>query len=492
MIQLALALALGLSCARAPQETATVPQVQDPLAQRPEPGPTPAFTAPVPQVVTLSNGVEIWVFERAGLPLVSLQAVISGGAAEDPALGWGQTALSDRMLTHGAGDRGADAFAAELEQKAISLSVGTKATSTLITLDAHAERLETALDLLTDAILRPRFDADEVERVRKITLGDLDSALDTPQSLAVWAGQRVYWGETHPLGHPIIGRRDDLAAVTPAQLKASWAARFTPSRLRFVVTGAVTADGVKAALEARFGAWKAAGAAPAALPAALKPAAPGPRLVLVDNPGAAQSILRVVMPGWRSAEAGLPAARLGVIVLGGTFTSRLNRLLREERGYTYGAKAWLEPGADQGVALAQTAVFQPVTGDALKALLEQLTLLQSGVTDEEVEKARGARRTSLVSAMESRGAVSATYGGLIEQGLSPSAINDELSALNGLTAATVNAEVAKLSLNDAVVVVVGDVSQIRAQVEAAVPGAWTVVEAVAPRPAAPAPKKGKR
>ena len=59
MTQLLLALALGLSCARAPQETATVPQAQDPLAQRPEAGPTPAFTAPVPKVVTLSNGVEI-------------------------------------------------------------------------------------------------------------------------------------------------------------------------------------------------------------------------------------------------------------------------------------------------------------------------------------------------------------------------------------------------------------------------------------------------
>lgn len=153
---------------------AEVSMIEDPLATQPEIPPATDFTPVTPATSTLeSGGVEVWLVERSDLPLVSIRLVIDGGAAADPADQPGLAWLTDTMLTHGAGDRDANAFAAYIEQQAIELDVSTSSTASVVYLDTHADRLEEALDLLADAVLRPLFDAEELDRVRELQVGDL-------------------------------------------------------------------------------------------------------------------------------------------------------------------------------------------------------------------------------------------------------------------------------------------------------------------------------
>ena len=470
-------IALILACGPKNIET---DMTSDPLAVRPE-VPTPGDFAPtIPQAITLSNGAQIWLNERSELPLVSIRLVITGGSAADPKDHHGLTSLTDSMLTHGAGDRDATAFAAFAEQQAIDLSVSTWGSASVVYLHTHTDRLDDALDLLADAVLRPRLSSDDLERVRELQLGEITQALDEPQTIAPWVAARLYFGEGHPLAHPDIGTPEGLVGISTADLRASWSQRYTASRAHFVVVGAVDAAALTEGLEARFGEWSAGEAAADIPPPA--GVTNGPRYVFVDNPDSAQTALRVVMPGWQAGADGLAAGEMAVIALGGTFTSRLNRLMREEKGYTYGARARVGAAKTYGNVVASSSVQ---ADSSAEGLTDMLSVLKGATTftAEEQGKAYGSLRTDLIESMGSRNATASTLAGMIVRGLPASDLEGNLMESAAVdTAAMQAAWVGRADLSGALVVVVGDLEQIRESVEAAVPGDWTVIDRIASTP----------
>lgn len=467
-------LLLVAACVRSPRETATVPQA-DPLAQRPEVGAAPAFAATVPERFTLSNGAEVWLVQQPSLPLVSIRLVVPGGSALDPADKPGLSSLTDSMLTHGAGSRDAAEFARAVEQQAFTLGARADGVSSVVYLDSHAARLDDGLALMADAVLRPKFDASELDRVRDLRLGSIAESLDDPPTVASWVADRVFFGAQHPLGHPAIGTEAGIKAIKAEDLKASWSRRYGPKGATFVVAGAIDAASLKAALEKHFGAWATATQPPPVLSYNDATNSAAQRFVFVDNPGASQSVLRVMMSGWTANDPVSYDARLGVVVLGGTFTSRLNRLLREEKGYTYGVRARLESGESIGLVTVSTSVVRDSTAPALVDLLGEVDRIRQGITPDELEKARGARRTSLVSSMEGRGSVADTFVSYETRGLEPDALAQDLASLDRATVESVNKAMADLPFDTALILVMGDLSVVRADVEKAVPGAWTLV-----------------
>lgn len=459
-------LAIALLATSFSPEASAVPS---PLDTTPVVGAAPVFQAPVPVVYTLSNGLAVWVVERPSLPLVSVHVVVKGGSAADPDQRPGLAALTDTMLTHGAADRDATAFAAAVEQQAIRLEVSTDASYSEVGLATHADRLDLALDLMADAILRPRFDADELARVKAQRDSELAESLDDPMQVAKNVTSRAYYGAGHPYAHPTMGTRAGVAAATLDDVRASWAARFGANRATITVVGAVTGPQIRDALEKRLGAWAASAPAPVIAPA---PARKKQSFVLVDNPGSSQSVIYVMMPAPGPGQPELHAARMGVIALGGTFTSRLNNLLREEKGYTYGVAARLAPDRDNTTVFVRTAVRQDVTAPALKDLLGELNRLPKGISAEELDKARGARRSTLVDALESRSGAASAIAGLQALGLPPDNWQNELVVLGGLDPKAVKSALKRVGLKQAVVVVVGDASVIQPELAKAVKGPW--------------------
>lgn len=464
---------LSLSLAFSPDAAALTP-ASNPLDVQPSIGAPPDFQVSTPESFTLSNGVSVWLLHRPALPLVSVRLIVSGGSASDPTDQPGLAALSDTLLTHGAGDRDAVAWAELTERLAINLEAYTYGRDSSVDLDVHAAQLNTGLDLLADAVLRPRFDADEVERVKALRSGEILQELDDPATVARQTAARLYYGPDHPLAHPTLGTTAGVAAASADSARASWSQRFTPARATFVVAGAVDKDALKTALEARFSGWTSTGAAPAPLPPA-RPVVKGPAGYLVDAPGSAQSVIVVLGPAPRAGDPLLPAANAAAITLGGTFTSRLNALLREKKGYTYGVATRLQPAPETGLLLTRTGVQGEVTGVALADLLAEMAKIKKGVTADELDKARATRRTALVSSMETVAGVADTYAEQAENGLAPGALAAELAALSALDTAQVKKAVKAIPLSGSVVVVVGDLSTVKAQVEAKVKGTWTVV-----------------
>ena len=202
-----------------------------------------------------------------------------------------------------------------------------------------------------------------------------------------------------------------------------------------------------------------------------------PRMFFVHKPGTSQTSLQVMMPAPTAVDPLAEAAELGAIVLGGTFTSRLNRKLREEKGYTYGARARYSGKKNYGVLLARTNVQNEVAAPALVELRSLLTEYQAGINADELRKAQGAWQTRAVASMESRSSIAGNYAALAAGGLPAATLVDELESATGATVNDVNEAILRSTMDDAVIVVAGDLDVIRTAIDDAFPGEGTVVEA---------------
>ncbi len=443
-------------------------QTQLPV-DRPAIGAPPSFTPPAPESLTLSCGLPVWLLRRSDLPLLSLRLGVAGGSMDDLPGRAGLSSLTDSVLVRGAGDRDALAFAELTERLALAFSISTTTRATTLGFDTHRLRVETALDLLADVVLRPRLEDAEIERARALRMGELLAAQDEPDEIARAVVQRALYGDAHPAAHLPRGRRAEVSAITPEEIRASWARRRDPRSARLVVCGDFEPDALVQALERRFSAW-----APGTPPAAVPPSPPraGRALVLVDVPGATQSQLAVLAPAPGVRSPDLHGARLAIIALGGMFTSRLNRLLREQKGYTYGVQAQLLPGPEQSLLSVRTAVQGEPTADALADLVREVDRLRDGLDAEELERARLARITQLVQALESRSGVAESFASLWEAGRPPDGFQAEIPALQAETLESVTRASARVEVERAAIVVVGDLARVGAAVEQAVPGGW--------------------
>ncbi len=441
--------------------------------------PDNSWSPPAPQVVTTVGGAPLWVDTQPGLPLVSIELVVPGGAVLDPSHQPGLSSFADAMVLRGAGDRDAAAFSAALQEKAIQLDVSTGRTGTVFQIGCTRDALPDAMALFADAILRPSFDGDEVERMRTQVVQASRDALDDPRTVASNVSWAQWFGPDSPLAHNPDGTAEGLAAPTAEELRASWTQRAHAERTHWVAVGDISAEEVQSLIETHFGAWSGSGE-PAPLlvppPTAGVAATPGAR-VLVDNPGASQTVLSVMLPGWAPGSPERVAGDLGVVVLGGTFTSRLNALLREEKGYTYGARASLVTGPGYGVVVVRTNVFIDVTGPALADLVAELKKLPEGVTEDEAGKGRAARRTDAIETAASRGATANTLVGLVLDGRPHDGIIADLNLASRVDAAAINSTLNRLSMDQSLVVVVGDLARIEGPVKEALPGDWIRVDA---------------
>ena len=472
-------LAVGLLATACPKAEPPAPPAPPFPADPPAVVADNTWAPAAPEVVTTVAGAQLWHVHRPGLPLVSLRLVLPGGSVLDPDDMPGLTAFSDAMLMRGSGDMDAAAFSTALQRDAIDLGVSTSRSSTVVSLDCTTEALPTAMALLDQALSSPRFDAGEVDRARTQRVQSRKDALDDPRSVASSVGWGQWFGTDSPYAHASSGTVSGLEATGSDALAESWSARARPETARWVVVGDVDQATAAGLIAEHFGDWQAVGDAPPDLPpppGRTTPHAKGGR-ILVDNPGASQTVLRVWMPGWTPNDPQRVAGDLGTVALGGTFTSRLNALLREEKGYTYGARAGVVTGKGYGAVQVYTNVFIDTTGDALTDLTGELRRITEGVTDSEVGKGRASRRTDAIEIAAGRSATADMLAGLIADGRNADGQLADLHMAARAEADDINRVLATLSLDDSLVVVVGDLEKIRAPVEAALPGAWTELDA---------------
>jgi predicted Zn-dependent peptidase len=430
-------------------------------SKKPVPGPAPALKLPPIQKRALSNGLPVWIVEMHEVPVVNVALIVRAGAALDPAGAYGLAAVTADMLDEGAGSRSALELADAIDTLGASLSTGSGFDASSVQLHVPVARLDAALPLMADVVLRPGFVAAELERVRKTRLTSILQARDNAATLASLAFARVVFGPRHRYGTSSGGTETSVTELSVSNLKTFHATYYQPANSHLVVVGDVTAASVLPKLESAFGAWKGstpAGAKPA-LAAATQHASR--QIYLVDKPGAPQSQIRI---GWIGVARSTPDYFvLDVLntILGGSFSSRLNMNLREEHGYSYGAGSSFDMRLSAGPFVASAGVQTDKTVESLREFFKELDGIRQPVPADELARAKNLEALGFPAAFETTGGMSANVADLVIYGLTEAFFNEYVPKIQAVTTADVQRAAGQYVQPDKfAIVVVGDLKTI--------------------------------
>ena len=351
----------------------------------PKLGPPPALRLPPIRHLALSNGIKVLLLEKHSVPLVQVNLVIRAGALMDPAGKAGLASMTASMLTEGAGPRNSLEFADAVDYLGADISASSGFSVMGISLHTPLEKLDSALVLLADVTRRPRFPAEELERLRKERLTVLIQWRDEPRMLASILFNRTLYSD-HPYGRPTGGTAASLQAMTVDDLRSFHAGHIVAGNATIIVVGDVTAEEMVPRLERAFGDWKGEPAPAPPVPAIgqLKEKT----LLFVDKPGAAQSVIQIGRVGVSRMTDDYYAIVVMNTILGGSFTSRLNMNLREKHGYTYGAGSRFDFRPLAGPFAAGASVQTAVTDKSLVEFVRELKGILEPVPAADVERAK--------------------------------------------------------------------------------------------------------
>jgi len=434
----------------------------------PAPGPAPTTPAPPVQRFTLDNGLAVWLVESHRLPTVSASLVSRLGSAGDPADRPGLADLMTGALDGGTVQRDALGLARELEAVGATLGNDTGQDGTWLTATALTGRAPATLGILADVARNPTFPAEEVERVRDEAIVSLRQSRDDADTIAETVTLREVYGAGHPYGHPSTGTEDGLRAATVDDLRRAHARAFTPANSALLLAGDLTAAEARRLAEGAFGTWAGEGTpAGGAVPSG-PPAGSAERVLLVDKPGASQTALVLAAPGLARSDPEYELALVTNQVFGGGFSSRLNNNLRETHGYTYGAYSSIDGLRGIGLISIDMAVQGPSTADSVvEALREAETLATSGVTSEELTRAKQSLVGSARSLFDTNSSTLATMRTLYLADLPADYFQTRPARLARITPADVAAVARRRFDPDAfTVVAVGDRASIEAPLRA--------------------------
>jgi len=443
----------------------------------PELGPPPSLTLPAPERFQLDNGLQVVLLERHAVPVVQINLLVRSGSTDDPPGRSGLAALTADLLDEGAGGRDALELADAIDYLGASLSTFAREESSGVDLYAPLARLDDALALMADVALRPAFPASELDRRRAERLTDLLQARDEPRSIAAVLFRRSLFGPGHPYG--ASADESSLRAISREDLGGFYEAHYRPEQSVLIVVGDVTAASMRPKLEAAFGAWDAGGAggpagagvradadhAPPRPPIA--PQVKGREILLVDKPGAAQSEIRIGRIGYERHTADYYPLLVMNTILGGSFTSRLNSNLREDKGYSYGAFSSFSFRRSPGPFVAQAAVQTDVTDKALTEFFRELRDIRENIGSDEIRRAKNYLALRFPRRFQSVGQVAGQIEQLLLYELPLDTYNSYVERVQAVTESDVRrVAAAAIDPDNVRVIVVGDREKIDAGVRA--------------------------
>ena len=353
-------------------------------------GPEHPFRFPEIHRTTLANGLLVCTVEHHQVPLVSVLAMVPVGASADPPDRPGLAAITGDMLDEGSGDRSALDVHEDLGRIGAQLDLDVGHDATVLGLTTLERYLDRGLDLMRDMLIRPRFEQREFDRMRDQRLNRLLQLKDMPPALADRAFTQILY-RNHPYGHLPIGSEGPLRGLMIRDITAFHRRAFVPSRTTVIAVGDASHQALTAAVARAFEGWKAEATEPVADPETFAaPAPPATRLALVHRGGAAQSELRIGHVALARRSPDYHAALVANMILGGQFVSRINMNLRENKGYTYGARTSFEFRRAPGPFVLHASVQADATADALREAIGEIGAIRGErpVTRQELELGR--------------------------------------------------------------------------------------------------------
>jgi predicted Zn-dependent peptidase len=423
----------------------------------------------------LSQGLDLRVARLSRLPMVSVNLFFRAGEAGLSDEWAGLAVLTGDALEGGTKRRSGSALAEALESIGARTGVTTGWEGTSVALSCLADRLEEAMPLLIETMREPDFPEDEVDRVREQQLAALRQRKMDPGALASDEATRRYFAAGQPYARGQGGTEESVGAATTDAMRGYVESNYRPEGGGLVVVGDLDPDEVEVLAERYLSEWR--GAPPAVVDFDPRPPKQERAIFVVDRPGSVQSEIRVGHVGASRSTPDYFALSIGNMLLGGTFTSRLNLNLREKNGFTYGVRSSFGFRSRPGPFQVSTAVGSEVTADAVReTLFEMQHLVEGGATEDEVAAARDYSAGIFGLQLETAGQIGSRLSQILMHGLDDDYYHRYRDNVRGVTTEQVSAAVrAHMRPDEVQIVVVGDAEVVVGPLQELGVGSVTVV-----------------
>lgn len=422
------------------------------------------FITPKPTALKMPNGTAVSYWSRAGVPMLSLRAHLNVGSIEDTKPGL--NSMTIEVMQRGVNKLTGSQFSAQMDLIGASIGGGTSLRSTTLSLQVPLSSATKALEMFSGIMLSPSLTKEDFEQVKSELIAQLEQENDNPANVASKVAKREFLGKDHPYAKPVSGTLESIKSITYEDVLAN-AKRIQAMKPEFFVAGGLDEGAANTLLastigKASFGAT--VGKTKYDLP--MIPSQPA-RLVIVDRPNAVQTVVNILFPAVPNKDADYLDLDGVRVISGGSFTSRLNRNLREDKGYTYGAGSRL--GSDPYLSwfTMSSSVRADVTGACLKEFLAEIARLEKGdIEQDEAGKASQIMRTDIVTEFSSLNSIVGIGSSVLETGVSLEDMDQKITRIQSFDAVRLNGIAAKyLKRSNALIVLVGDKTEILKQIQ---------------------------
>jgi len=357
-------------------------------SKQPELGPIPEVSIPPLWEQDLSNELKVLGIEHTELPLVHFSLTLQGGHFLDPMDKPGTAYLVGSLMIEGTQNKTPIELEEAIDNLGANISIYAGREDITVRANSLASQFPEVLKLVKEILLEPRWDEKEFDRIKQQTLENINRNKANPPSIAMNMFNQLVYGEDHIFGTPVNGTTESIQSITIDDLKDYYTENFSPSVSYISVVGDISQPDVIQSLRGLENEWEVK---EVSFPEFEKPSMPEEgKIYFVDVPGARQSVIRIGTISMRYSDPDYYPATIMNYKLGGSFNSFLNMILREEKGFTYGARSGFSAGRFPGTFSASASVHSQATFESVQIFKEEMTKYREGISEQDLEFTKNA------------------------------------------------------------------------------------------------------
>ena len=348
----------------------------------------PALNIPTTWTADLSNGISVYGIEQNEIPTVNFSLVIEGGHLLDDMDKNGVANLMTDIMMEGTATKTPLELEEEIELLGASINMSTSNENIVIRGNTLTRNFDKTMKLVEEILLEPRWDEEEFGRIKTKTINEIKRSQANPNAVAGRVYNKLLYGENHIFSYPLRGTEESVEAITIEDLKTFYENYFSPSISTFHVVGKIDQETALSSLEGLESKWESKEVTIPEYP--ITNTRDKSSLYFVDIPNAKQSVINIGYIALPRTDKDFYPAEVMNYKLGGSFSGNVNLILREEKGYTYGARTGFSGGKVPGTFTASSSVRTNTTGESVQIFKDQIGQYKNGISEEDLEFTKNA------------------------------------------------------------------------------------------------------
>jgi zinc protease len=398
---------------------------------QPSVGPDPEVTLPTVWTGSLTNGIKLYGIKQSELPLVQYSIIISGGHLLDAIDRAGVASMTASLMNEGTKNKTPEELEDAIKLLGASISFSGGSESITVRVSTLARNFEKTIGLVEEMLFEPRWDEEQFNLTKSRVINNLKRNKANPSYLASNELYKLIFGENNILAVEATGTVESVNSITKKDLMEFYDKNFSPSLAKFIVAGDIDQQRVEAALAGINTKWQAKDVTVPSVKVAAPPEKS--QIYFVDVPGAKQSVIYIGCPSILRTDPDYYPAFVTNYKLGGSFNGLFNLILREEKGFTYGARSSFNGAKNYGTFMASSMVRTNSTLESLTIFKTEMEKYRKEIPQEFIDFTKSALLKSNARNFETLGNLLGMLNNIAVYDLPVDYIKKEEAFVKGLT-----------------------------------------------------------